>query len=82
MGRKNKQPVQNFLLLVLPLSDYTIRAEKYQYLFPGKIQNKTDNLLSGYTDISKLYSLIGVNKAKQSALRSCCLQYTHFVVLL
>lgn len=81
MGRKNKQSVQHFLLLALPLSDYTIRAEKYQYLFPGKIQNKTDNL-SGYADISKLCSLIGVNKAKQSALRSCCPQYTHFVVLL
>lgn len=71
MGRKKNQSVQNFLLLALPVSDYTISAEKYQYLFPAKIQNKTGNLLSGCADISKLCSLIGVDKVKQLVLRSC-----------
>lgn len=79
MGRKKKQSVQHFLLLAL--SDYTISAEKYHYLFPAKIQNKPGNLLSGYADISKLHSLIGVGKVQRLVLRSYCPQYSHFVVL-
>lgn len=80
MGRKNKQLVQNFLLLALPPSDYTISAEKY--LFPAIIQNNTGNLLCCYTDISKLCSLTGAEVVKQLVLRFCCPQYTCFRVLL